>query len=637
MNDRYVLIIDDNPDDIELCTRVLSKIDTPDYHVTSLTRADDALDTIKLAKYDCVVIDFHFPSTSGLELLKSLRSEFAFLPVVVLTGQTDDIQAANLIKAGAQDYINKTAISSQGLHTVISEAIVRADLEYKTSTGKGAVCNLLIIDDNPDDIEFCIRSLKRKSKRYRYQSATSGEEGLSLINTFLPDCVILDHSLPGTSGIDLLPQILNVYPHLPVIIMTGQGNEMIAVEAMKRGAENYLVKANLDADALDTNIKAAVEKKQLEHELSKKEQALIEKQQELSASYAFQDLVIESLPDYVFIKDSEFKLVKVNQAFLNLYADKDKVIGFTTVEDYPAEEAEAFLAKDREAFDTGFSETMERITFPNGEVHILFTQKKRFENARGEVFILGVAKDVTERENMIRELQKSNYDLEQFAYVASHDLKSPLNGIKKLVGWIEEDHLHLLPEEARQHFALIKNRTDRMTQLLTDLLAYARVNSKLKDSESIDFYDFCGYIMGLNENSEAFQFSAPNVEVNLPRVALQMVINNLLNNAIKHHDHSQGTITIDINSCPGGYNLSVTDDGPGIPVEYQERVFEMFQTLKSRDEVEGSGMGLAMVKKIVEFYRGRVELDVNFITGCRIQIFWPASHNPCVELEQVAS
>ncbi|MEC4089586.1 response regulator [Pseudoalteromonas rubra] len=627
MDKRHVLIIDDSPDDIELIERSLGKVADFCYQIDSATQPDELWQCLKKSHYDCLLIDYHLPSTSGLEILKSVRKEFACLPVVVLTGQANELQAANLIKAGAQDYINKARISGERLHEVISEAIARVQTAPSRNLLPGTQCNVLIIDDNPDDIEFCVRSLKRKSKRYRYQSASSGEEGLSLIDSFLPDCVILDHSLPGTTGVDFLPQILSVYPHLPIIIMTGQGNELIAVEAMKRGAENYLIKSELDADTLDKNITAAVRKKQLEHELSKKERVLTKKQQELNDAYAFQDLVFDSLPDYVFVKDHEFRIVRANQPFLDLYPDKSKVIGYTTVEDYPQDEADAFLAKDREAFDVGLSETLETITFPNGEVRILSTQKKRFENASGEVFILGVANDVTERETTLRALQKSNYDLEQFAYVASHDLKSPLNGIKKLVSWIEEDHHDELSKEALQHFTMIKSRVDRMSRLLTDLLEYARVNTKLSDNESVNFHEICHYLHGLNEFSDDFVLKVPEVEVQLPRVALQLVMMNLIGNAIKHHDKSTGQIEIDILPCPGGYNLTVTDDGPGIAPEYADKVFEMFQTLQPRDEVEGSGMGLAMVKKVVEYYSGRVALDTNYVAGCKVALFWPSKDN----------
>jgi len=492
--------------------------------------------------------------------------------------------------------------------------------------------NILIIDDSPEDIEFCVRSLKRKSKKYRCQSATSGKEGLSIIRTFVPDCIVLDHSLPDTSSIDLLPQIFSINPDIPVIIMTGQGNEMIAVEAMKEGAENYLVKSRIDQDSLEQHIKAAVEKKSLKSKLFKKEQELI-------SAYTFQDLVIESLPDYIFVKDKDFKLVKINQAFLNLYKDKkqDKIIGFTTVEDYSPEEAEAFLVKDKEAFKNGFSEVLETINFPNGETRILFTQKKRFENATGDPFILCVAQDVTEKENMIKDLQKSNYDLEQFAYIASHDLKSPLNAIKKLVNWIEEDHGDELPEGVKENFSMIKSRADRMSKLLTDLLDYSRVGSKLSSFESINFYDFCHNIHNLSAGSDTFELTISPVEVQLPRVGVQIVMLNLINNAIKHSNKNKGTIDIQIAKTTGGYTIAVTDDGPGVPSEYQYKIFEMFQTLKSRDTVEGSGMGLAMVKKVIEFYGGSVALDINYTDGCRIQMFWPCEKNTCSKLKRLST
>ncbi|WP_018693783.1 sensor histidine kinase [Algicola sagamiensis] len=245
----------------------------------------------------------------------------------------------------------------------------------------------------------------------------------------------------------------------------------------------------------------------------------------------------------------------------------------------------------------------------------------------GQRYFVGTIRDISERENLIKELKRSNEDLEQFAYVASHDLKSPLNGIKKLVSWIEKDHAENLPQEAIEHFGMIKNRADRMTKLLNDLLEYARVNTKLSDSETVDLHKLCHHTLSLVKNNDAFELSVPQAHINLSRTGLQIVMLNLISNVIKHHHQSHGIIEVDISPCTGGYNLSVTDDGPGIPEQYKDRIFEMFQTLKSRDQVEGSGMGLAMVKKVIAFYGGKVSLDITYTSGCRVQIFWPSKNN----------
>lgn len=378
----------------------------------------------------------------------------------------------------------------------------------------------------------------------------------------------------------------------------------------------------------EKSIRSYIERLQISNqELDEKTGELTDKQVELESSYIFQDLVIDSLPGLVFVKDSEFRIVKANKAFINLYPDPNKVIGYTTIEDFPTHEAEAFLAKDREAFTTGYSEVVESITFPNGDVRILFTQKKQFKNAQQEQFILGVSSDVTERENLIKQLKKSNKDLEQFAYIASHDLKSPLNGIKRLVEWIEDDHAQEIPQKANEYFALIKNRVERMSGLLSDLLEYSRIDKQLVEEETISLLEFVQAIHELVSNSENYPISIPDKEVKLPRVALQIVLLNLISNSVKHHHKENGNIELQVEENSLGYTITFTDDGPGIPLRYHEKAFQMFQTLKTRDEVEGSGMGLALVKKIIDHYGGKIELEGERNPGCQFRLFWPVKNS----------
>jgi signal transduction histidine kinase len=104
---------------------------------------------------------------------------------------------------------------------------------------------------------------------------------------------------------------------------------------------------------------------------------------------------------------------------------------------------------------------------------------------------------------------------------------------------------------------------------------------------------------------------------------LQQVFHNLINNAIKHHDRDSGTVTLEVERLEGQYRFTVSDDGPGIPAEYQKQIFEMFRTLKSRDEVEGSGMGLALVKKTVERFGGGIEVLSGIERGAAFAFTWP--------------
>jgi len=240
--------------------------------------------------------------------------------------------------------------------------------------------------------------------------------------------------------------------------------------------------------------------------------------------------------------------------------------------------------------------------------------------------------DLTERKKQARsilrynrELERSNKALDEFAYVASHDLKAPLRGIAQLASWIREDLEVEVSDETKEYFNLLQNRIQRMNRLLEDLLHYSRVGNKQADFEEVD----CEKMV-----LEIFKLLTPppemtlKIEGSLPTfrtlaVPLDLIFRNLIQNAIKHHDRESGSVTVSAVARTDEYEFAVTDDGPGIPAEHHERVFGIFQTLKSRDEVEGSGMGLAIVKKIVDTYSCRVAIDSEGVRGTKIRFSWP--------------
>ncbi|MBL4666747.1 MAG: CHASE domain-containing protein [Sneathiella sp.] len=228
-------------------------------------------------------------------------------------------------------------------------------------------------------------------------------------------------------------------------------------------------------------------------------------------------------------------------------------------------------------------------------------------------------------------LKKSNDDLEQFSYVASHDLKAPLNSIKQVIGWIEEDCGHLIPEESKKHIQMLKNRSQRMMQLLKDLLDYSQVNRFEYSIETVSLQQMTSDIIFLLGAEKKLNCIVPNVDLLIPRTPLEIVLRNLFSNTLKHHHSDNSEIKIRYTSRNGGHELSIEDDGPGIPDHLHDKAIEMFQTLKPRDQVEGSGMGLAMVKKIIEFHGGTFKIETGRKSGTCFLIFWPFDEvNPAI-------
>ncbi|BEV09268.1 MULTISPECIES: PAS domain-containing sensor histidine kinase [unclassified Methylophilus] len=224
------------------------------------------------------------------------------------------------------------------------------------------------------------------------------------------------------------------------------------------------------------------------------------------------------------------------------------------------------------------------------------------------------------------ELERSNKELATFAYVASHDLKSPLRGIFQISHWIEEDLNQGKVEAISGHMSLLRGRLRRMERLLDDLLAYSRAGRLEGSVSQVDLGKVAQSIFEMQAPPAGFSLKMADDLPTFYTLAtpLEQVLRNLFSNAIKHHDQTRGSIQLQWQQAnPHYYEFSVIDDGPGISPEYQERVYIMFQTLRPRDEVEGSGMGLALVKKIVEAYGGSTSIRSDGQRGCAITFTWP--------------
>jgi signal transduction histidine kinase len=226
-----------------------------------------------------------------------------------------------------------------------------------------------------------------------------------------------------------------------------------------------------------------------------------------------------------------------------------------------------------------------------------------------------------------KHLGKLNHELEQFTYVASHDLKSPLNAIKQIAGWLEEDCGALLPDESRAHLDLLKKRSDRMMNLLNDLLAYARSNKEETVSEEVNLEKISLLLFNSLDAVDQFTLTSSNVDLFIPRIPLELILRNLISNAIKHHPKDSGKIDISYEATERMHIIRVSDDGEGIPEELREKAMEMFQTLKPRDQVEGSGMGLAMVKKVIQQHDGSISIESNASGGTTFEIYWPIDNS----------
>ncbi len=224
------------------------------------------------------------------------------------------------------------------------------------------------------------------------------------------------------------------------------------------------------------------------------------------------------------------------------------------------------------------------------------------------------------------ELEHSNQELDRFAHIAAHDLQAPLRGIDQLASWITEDVGDLLPAPSQEHLAKLRGRAKRMRRMLDDLLAYARATRENHVPEWVDIMQLVQDIIDLLDPPAGLRITIEGVLPRLytERTPLETVLRNLVGNAIKHHHRpAAGHIVITAQEQEAWVIFSVSDDGPGIDAQFHARIFQLFQTLQPRDQVEGSGLGLALVHRLVEGRGGSVGVVSSAGHGALFHFTWP--------------
>ena len=327
-------------------------------------------------------------------------------------------------------------------------------------------------------------------------------------------------------------------------------------------------------------------------------------------------LLAEGVPNHLLFLDSDLHIEFANDAFLEAAGwTAEKAIGLHISE---LMGPERFLQRQPyyERALAGETVSYEQTgAIGNQHGYFRFSYRPSFDESGNVRGIFSMATDISARrrvelelERKQAELMRSNKDLEQFAYVASHDLKAPLRAIELLVQWITEGLEGYDKNSVQENLKLLGKRTERLNRLLDDLLAYSRAGRKVGTHRQTDTHALVLDVAQLVNPPETISVS---IEGKLPTfhtyaTPLEQVLRNLISNAIKHHPGPEGSVVVSCGEEGDQYVFAVQDDGEGIPMEYADRVFEMFQTLKSRDQIEGSGMGLAIVNRIVQWQHGRV-------------------------------
>ncbi|MES2559339.1 MAG: ATP-binding protein [Bacteroidota bacterium] len=242
-----------------------------------------------------------------------------------------------------------------------------------------------------------------------------------------------------------------------------------------------------------------------------------------------------------------------------------------------------------------------------------------------EVFTALQNKDEAEKmlKAYAKDLEKKNSELDQFAYVVSHDLKAPLRGINNLSIWIEEDMGVAMNEDAHNNFVLLRSRVTRMENLINGILAYSRAGRTQDENVYFSTYDLIHDICATLNSDTKITIIQPLPFLKTAKVQMEQVFSNLVSNAIKYNQNPHPEIIITSIETDTECTFCVADNGPGIDSAYHQKIFVIFQTLQSRDTLENTGVGLAIVKKIVEERGGQIWVESKVGHGAKFYFTWP--------------
>lgn len=367
---------------------------------------------------------------------------------------------------------------------------------------------ILLFEDNQGDAGLIEEMLDEFNNFNDLKIVETLEDGLNILNKEIFDVILLDLGLPDSDGIETLKDVLKITPSTPIIILTGLNNEQIGIQSVKIGAQDYLIKNEIESKLLKRSINYSIERKKIEGELQRSQENLEEKVKERT-----------------------------------------------------------------------------------------------------------------------KELEQSNRELQQFAYVASHDLREPLRMISTFLQLLEKRYSERLDTDAKEFIDFAVDGAKRLDAMIKDLLEYSRVANKIIKFNDVDMNEV------LKQTSINLKISIDDNNAKiysdlLPTVSgdeklLVQLFQNLISNSIKYRRSENPEIQISVNKELDQYLFSVKDNGIGISQNHLDRIFTIFQRLHTNDEYEGTGIGLAIAQRIVYQHNGNIWADSKIKDGTTIYFTLP--------------
>jgi signal transduction histidine kinase/DNA-binding NarL/FixJ family response regulator len=570
-----------------------------------------------------------------------------------------------------------------------------------------ASCTILIVDDSEAD-RYTYRRYLENTDRFEAQiwDCDSATAALDLCEQTCPNLILLDYLMPELDEIQFLQELaerVDVVP--PTIVITGQGNEIVAVEAMKYGAIDYLIKSQLTPLNLANAIVNALSIQKLQAQIDRQQQqqillarivvkigqsvelsevlkttvqgcrelldcdrvAVYKLNPDLSGTIVaeavlpqwtssmgkqieegcFDDLTTHPVSKYIaggnfIVSDLDTApLLPCYVSMLKEFQVRSLVIVpilFRKISPLSSDPIlwGLLIVHQCRSSRTWVANEIDLVNELSIQMAVAIQQAELVSDlqaslARQQAIEQQLRDRVVEIEQTNLQLsvatnllKKRNQELDEFAYIASHDLQAPLRGITNLTNWLSQDLAGTLPPENQKQIDLIQLRILQMNALIKGLLQYARVGRTNVESTNVNLSDLLAETISAIDRSPEFEINFPTdlPDFNTQSLQLNQVFTNLISNAVKYHDRPNGKIDILATERKHSWQFTVIDDGPGIAPEYHQKIFGIFQTLPGQTDNKGTGVGLAIVQKIVESRGGSVWVDSSLGKGSAFSFTW---------------
>jgi PAS domain S-box-containing protein len=620
-----ILLADDNADMRHYIQRLLRG----SYTVEMTVDGAAALEAIQSSRPDLVLTDVMMPRMDGFELLRSLRADAATqdIPIILLSARAGEEARIEGLEAGADDYLIKP-FSARELIARVEATLKLAQLRRTAREREQELqIETQTVRAKLDQVMSNLRDgFVTFDRNWRY---TYINNRLLEILQLPSEAVLGKYAwdvLPHQVGIEFYDQ-LNRAMNEQVEVQFEFYYEMVDSWVEHRVYPTVEGIAILMADVSD--------RKQVENALRASEQR-------------FRDMA-DSAPMMVWVTDSTGYCTYLSRSWYDFSGQIEaNGLGFGWLdvvhpEDREFSKAIFLAANDRqEGFRLEY-----RLLRKDGEYRACLDAARPWFGPNGEFRgYIGSVIDIDDRKQAeatlaerARELarvngllaqsatllEERNQELDRFVHIVSHDLKAPLRAIANLSHWIEEDITESLSEDTQQQMDLLRNRVYRMEAMINGLLDYARAGRTDGMIETVAVEELLAEVIDSIAPPPTFQIViAPGMPTfQTKRLLLSQVFSNLISNGIKHHPRPDGSIRISSQDLGDFYEFIVADDGPGIAPEYHDKIFTIFQTVNPQKNADSSGVGLSIVKKIVETEEGTIRLESQVGEGTTFYFTWP--------------